>query len=85
MTSQGTPQIATIIGRNIAAARDTAELTQRQVAVALELDTRAVGRWERAGIVPSAKNLARLADLLDRDPGWFYTRHPNIDYEKAAA
>ena len=80
MTSQAPLQIVTIIGRNIAAARNAKELTQREVAIRLELDTRAVNRWERAGIIPSPTNLVRLAKLLEKDPGWFYAQHDEVDY-----
>lgn len=88
MTSQAPHQIVTVIGRNIASARAMAKpkpLTQRQLAIRLNLDTRAVGRWETGGIIPSAKNLAALAQELKRDPGWFYSTHPDIDYEQKAA
>jgi transcriptional regulator with XRE-family HTH domain len=81
MTSQAANQIVTTIGRNIRSARIAAGLTQRALATKLGLDIRAVNRWERAGIMPSAQNLAKLADELGHDPGWFYTDHA----EQAAA
>lgn len=85
MTSQATTQIVTIIGRNIAAAREAAGLTQRVLAIKLGRDIRAVNRWERAGIVPSPANLAALAKHLNRDPGWFYTQHADVDYDDKVA
>lgn len=85
MTSQATNQIVSVIGRNITVARKAAKLTQRELAIALNVDIRAVNRWERGGIVPSAKNLAKLALKLKRDPGWFYSQHEDVDYEAKAA
>lgn len=73
MTSQAPHQIVTIIGHNVRTARLASGHTQRTLAIALGLDTRAVSRWETGGIIPSSRNLAKLADLLGRDPGWFYT------------
>lgn len=84
MTSQAANQIVTTLGRNIRAARIEAGLTQRVLAHDLGLDIRAVSRWERGGISPSRENLAKLALKLGRDPGWFYTAHPGIDYLEAA-
>lgn len=77
MTSQAANQIVTTIGRNIRNARLSAGYTQRALAIALDLDIRAVNRWERAGILPSPTNLARLSAVLGREPGWFYTDHDN--------
>lgn len=75
MTSQAANQIVTTIGRNIRDARLSAGLTQRELAIRLNLDIRAVSRWERGGITPSRENLAKLSSLTGRDPGWFYTDH----------
>ena len=75
MTSQAPHQIVTITSRNIRTARLEAGHTQSSLARSMEMDVRAVNRWERGGITPSSRSLARLAVLLDRDPGWFYTDH----------
>ena len=78
MTSQGSDQIVSTVSRNIRTARVEAGLTQRALAIALDVDIRAVNRWERAGITPSGQNLAKLAEMLGRDPGWFYTNHERV-------
>lgn len=75
MTSQASNQIVTILGQNIRDARLSAGFTQRSLAIALDLDIRAVNRWEKGGITPSGENLAKLSHLLSCDPGWFYTDH----------
>lgn len=77
MTSQAANQIVTVLGRNIRAARLASREyhTQRKLAIAMNVDNRAVSRWETGGITPSGENLAKLAQLLKRDPGWFYTDH----------
>lgn len=80
MTSQAANQIVTTLARNILDARLAAGYTQRTLAIEMGLDIRAISRWERGGITPSRENLAKLADLTKRDPGWFYT-----DHEQAAA
>jgi transcriptional regulator with XRE-family HTH domain len=75
MTSQAAPHPLTIIGRNIAAARASKGITQRELAAKVGVDSRAPNRWERGGIVPRPDHLVKIAEALDRDPGWFYTDH----------
>lgn len=75
MMSQGPNQIVTTVGRNIARARVACSLTQRALAADLGLDTRAVNRWERGGILPSPANLTKLSERLGRDIAWFYVEH----------
>lgn len=82
MTSQAGSQIVTTVAQNIRHARVSADMTQRAVAAELGLDTRAVGRWERAGISPSMTNLAKLSELFGREIAWFYTEH---ETERSAA
>lgn len=87
MTSQATNHLATRIGRNVARARGTAGLKQREVAAALKMPENSVSRWERGSNVPSQHNLAALAELFGRDPGWFYVDHdasPTVQAEHEA-
>jgi len=70
--------IVVTVGRNIRDARDAKDWTQRKLAAELGVDIRAVSRWERGGIMPSTKNLMRLAELLDRDPSWFYAERERV-------
>lgn len=78
MTSQAGSQIVATIARNILRAREDANLTQREVGVALDMDARGISRWENGRVIPSPAKLAALAKLFDRDPGWFYTDHDQV-------
>lgn len=53
------------IGRNLAAARHRAGLTQEQVAKRLRLTRARLTHWETAwnGCAPSLRTLAKLADI----------------------
>ena len=88
MPSQAPRQITQIVGENIAAARQAAELTQREVAEQVgalvegsKLSPTDVSRWERGGIEPGAKYRQALAAVLfDGDLSAMYVEH-----ESAAA
>lgn len=69
MSRQGSPQIKTIVGRNLRAARDAKGLTQREVAEAIGTEGFQVSRWEKARVRPSDTTLMRLAIALDV-PEW---------------
>ncbi|MDE2103205.1 MAG: helix-turn-helix transcriptional regulator [Patescibacteria group bacterium] len=75
MTSQASKQIMEVVAQNILHARLAADMTQREVGVALEMDARGVSRWETGRVAPSRTKLSQLADLFGVDPGWFYTDH----------
>lgn len=76
MSRQGTPQIKTIVGRNLRAARDAKHLTQREVAQAIGTEGFQVSRWEMGRVRPSDGTLIRLAEALDvPDWTWFFVDH----------
>ena len=60
------------IGRRIAEAREAAGLTQRQMAKALGQAERTIQAWERNERHPRPPAFRRLAELLEREPAWFY-------------
>lgn len=74
MPSQEQP-IQSIVAANVRTARDAADLTQRELGQALDVDPMYVSRWERGVVMPSPQNLVRLATALGRDLAWFYTDH----------
>ena len=78
MSSQASGDLATILGRNIRAARGELDLTQRQVAVKLGVDSMLVSKWERGWHRPSDENLIALAGLFKCDVGWLYTNHDSV-------
>lgn len=81
MSRQGSPQIKTIVGLNLRAARDAKRLTQREVAEAIGTEGFQVSRWEKGRVRPSDATLIRLAEALDvSDWTWFF-----VDHEQAMA
>lgn len=62
MATQGSTQIKTIIGDNIADARDKQGITQQQLATALATSVSRVSDWERGITMP--RNPQAIADLL---------------------
>jgi transcriptional regulator with XRE-family HTH domain len=75
MTSQAAGSIATRIGANIRVARDASDLTQRQLAEAIDVDAMLVSKWERGRHRPSDQNLQLVAEVTGRELAWFYTDH----------
>jgi transcriptional regulator with XRE-family HTH domain len=62
MSRQPARQIALTIGSNIRAARG--DTTQRELAIALDVPSIYISRWERGQVVPDTANQQRLAELL---------------------
>jgi transcriptional regulator with XRE-family HTH domain len=58
------------------------ERTSEDFARELGVTLRTVQRWRSGEGEPRAAELVRLAELLGRDPAWFYADH---DHPKAAA
>ena len=55
------------IGERITELRKEQNLSQGQLASAMEVSRQAVSKWENDLAVPDALNMIRLADLLDTD------------------
>ena len=55
------------IGERISELRKEQNLSQGQLASAMEVSRQAVSKWENDLAVPDALNMIRLADLLDTD------------------
>jgi transcriptional regulator with XRE-family HTH domain len=53
-----------LIGRNIRAGRDAKGMTQRELALALDVDTMQISRWENGRHRPSAGAEVELAQIL---------------------
>jgi transcriptional regulator with XRE-family HTH domain len=68
--------LATIVARNIRAARLAAQLTQRQLADVVGVETMAVSRWERAWHRPKDEHIMAIAQATGQDVAWFYTDAP---------
>lgn len=62
MSRQPARQIATTIGANIKAARGAT--TQRELAIALDVPSVYVSRWERGAVRPDELNQQKLAEVL---------------------
>jgi transcriptional regulator with XRE-family HTH domain len=55
------------IGQRISELRNQNQLTQYQLAKAMEVSRQAVSKWENDQCAPDALNMIRLAELLDTD------------------
>ncbi len=55
------------IGERISSLRKQKNISQIQLAAALDISRQAVSKWETDQSAPDTKNLIRLADLLDTD------------------
>lgn len=64
----------TPVSANLIAEMSRTGMTVSQVASALGVAERQVTRW-RGGQEPRSKFVARLAELFEREAGWFYTDH----------
>jgi len=64
MASHMANHLSSIVGRNIAAARDTAGFTQHELASRLNTSTSRVSGWERGEHLPSQKQQPAIAELL---------------------
>lgn len=57
------------------------EMTVDYVARQIEVSERLVRRWRDPNkpVIPTWPNLCALAELFDRNPGWFYAHHQDDD------
>ena len=62
MSRRATRHLAATIGANIREARGS--MTQREVAIALDVPSLYVSRWERGSHVPDGLNQQKLANLF---------------------
>jgi transcriptional regulator with XRE-family HTH domain len=73
----------TLIGGNIRQARKRRGLSQRELAMYVEVTWHHLSDWERGVSEPSPRSMGRVAEALGHPFGWFYVEHsPN---EEAAA
>ncbi|MGB2579550.1 transcriptional regulator with XRE-family HTH domain [Elusimicrobium simillimum] len=69
---------STIIGRNIKKARILAEMTQDDLANAVEKSQQTVVSWESGEFTPRPKTLERIAKELNQPLSFFYQTEDNI-------
>lgn len=63
--NKGTSDIQQQLGRNIAAARKSAKMTQERLAELVDLQTLSISRIERGSVAPSLATISKIADALD--------------------
>lgn len=65
------------IARNLLSARETEGLSQEWVGERLDPPVRRneISRWEHGQHRPGEIRLLQLAEILNRDPGWFFAEH----------
>lgn len=56
---------AKMVGKTIAAQRLAKGLTQEQVAIALDVETESISRFERGAVLPPLTRLVELADVFE--------------------
>lgn len=66
------------IGERIAELRKEQNISQGQLASALDISRQAVSKWENDQSVPDALNMIRLADVLDTDIEYLSTGRRNF-------
>lgn len=66
------------VAENLRSAQAGALLSNRELAQALEITERLLGKWRSGEGIPSWPNLVRLGKALDRDPAWFYVDHSEV-------
>ena len=66
------------IGERITELRKQQNLSQGQLASALEISRQAVSKWENGLAVPDALNMIHLADILDTDIEYLATGRRNF-------
>lgn len=66
------------IGERITELRKQQNLTQGQLASALDISRQAVSKWENGLAVPDALNMIHLADILDTDIEYLSTGRRNF-------
>jgi transcriptional regulator with XRE-family HTH domain len=58
--------------KNLRAALEERGMTQQMLADLVGVSLRAVQKWVAGGSTPSATTLFRVADVLEKDPAWFF-------------
>jgi len=71
--------MAKTLSERLKIARKRAGLTQVRLAEKLGITYPTVNRYERGHRIPDADLLARIAEILDCDPGWLLSGHGEID------
>jgi transcriptional regulator with XRE-family HTH domain len=64
--------MAAFRGERLVQALNEQFITQAELARALEVPERTVTRWRYGRSQPRRANVRRLAEVLNRDPHWFY-------------
>lgn len=70
------------VAANLRRAQAAAYLSNRELAHAVGVSERLLGKWRNGTITPSWPKLVALGEALNRDASWFYAEH---DTEAAAA
>ena len=65
------PNIDGFVGERLSLARDARNITQSQLAEALDVVTPTISRWERGERKPDGEQLIKLADALSVHPPYF--------------
>lgn len=61
------------------------DMSQKQLEALSKVPREWISTYENEHRVPHLVTLRKLAKALERDPGWFYTPHPDLVAEMRAA
>lgn len=71
----GKPKPEPPVAANLRMAQAAAYLSNRELAHAIGVSERLLGKWRSGSITPSWPKLVALGDALGREASWFYAEH----------
>lgn len=83
---QDVPTVRQFSPTRLREAAEAAGMTQQRIAVRLDMSMRAVQKWFLGEGQPTGHRLIALAELLEREPVWFYVaKNDEPEPQEAAA
>jgi transcriptional regulator with XRE-family HTH domain len=79
----GNLEVKPPVAENLRVAQAAAFLSNRELAHAVGVSERLLGKWRSGTITPSWPKLTALGEVLGREPSWFYADH-DAEAEEAA-
>lgn len=77
--ANGNPEPRPPVAANLRMAQAAAYMSNRELAHAVGVSERLLGKWRAGTITPSWPKLVALGEKLGRDPAWFYAEHESAE------